>query len=121
VATMIGGGLEGCGPSQPWPAVNWHHCTAPTERTPSRESAGNGPCGRGNDDRWGPGGLAVPSQPLLAANRHHITAPTERTPSRESAIDALESYLRIYHQAHLLFKNMIVICVLAMLRRPSQR
>jgi hypothetical protein len=25
IATMIGGGLEGCGPSQPWPAVNWHH------------------------------------------------------------------------------------------------
>ena len=30
---------------------------APTERTPSRESAGNGPSGRGHDDRWGPGGL----------------------------------------------------------------
>src|SRR6478672_8418407 len=41
VATMIGG-LEGCGPSQPWPAVNQHHFTAPTERTPSRESASNG-------------------------------------------------------------------------------
>ena len=25
VAALIGGGLEGCGPSQPWPAVNWHH------------------------------------------------------------------------------------------------
>jgi hypothetical protein len=48
------GGLEGCGPSQPWPAVNQHHST---ERTPSRESAGNGPSGRGNDDRWGPEGL----------------------------------------------------------------
>src|SRR5258707_6727336 len=52
VATMIGG-LEGCGPSQPLPAVNQHHCTAPTERTP-RESAGNGPSARGNDDRWRP-------------------------------------------------------------------
>jgi hypothetical protein len=45
------GDLEGCGPSQPLPAVNQHHFTAPTERTPSRESAG-----RGNDDRR-PGGL----------------------------------------------------------------
>ncbi|HWY92983.1 MAG TPA: hypothetical protein VNY04_08780 [Chthoniobacterales bacterium] len=25
VAALIGGGLEGYGPSQPWPAVNWHH------------------------------------------------------------------------------------------------
>jgi hypothetical protein len=41
-ATMIGGSLEGCGPSQPLPAVNQHHFTAPTERTPSRESASNG-------------------------------------------------------------------------------
>ncbi len=24
-ATMIGGSLEGCGPSQPLPPVNWHH------------------------------------------------------------------------------------------------
>jgi hypothetical protein len=98
---MIGGGLEGCGPSQPLLAVNRHHIAAPTERTPSRESAGNVhpvvatmiggglemrslaavagrkltalhgadgadalqgigqqcPCGRGNDDRWRPGGL----------------------------------------------------------------
>ena len=30
--------LEGCGPSQPLPAVNWHLFTAPTERTPSRGS-----------------------------------------------------------------------------------
>src|SRR5258707_1130869 len=57
VATMIGGGLEGCGPSQPLPAVNLHRFTAPTERTPSREPASNGPSLRGNDDRWGPGGL----------------------------------------------------------------
>src|SRR4029077_5964142 len=41
VATLIGGGLEGCGPSQPSPAENWHRFTAPTERTPSRESASN--------------------------------------------------------------------------------
>jgi hypothetical protein len=34
VATMIGGGLEGYGPSQPLPAVNPHHFTAPTERRP---------------------------------------------------------------------------------------
>jgi hypothetical protein len=34
LATMTGGGLEGCGPSQPWAAVNKHHFTAPTERTP---------------------------------------------------------------------------------------
>jgi hypothetical protein len=35
VATMIGGDLEGCGPSQPLPAVNGHPFTAPRERTPS--------------------------------------------------------------------------------------
>jgi len=40
---MIEGGLEGCGPSQPLPAVNCHHFTAPTKRTPARESAGNDP------------------------------------------------------------------------------
>src|SRR6266481_5831484 len=57
VATMIDGDLEGCGPSQPLPAANQHHFTAPTERTPSRESAINGPSVRGNDDRWRPGGL----------------------------------------------------------------
>jgi hypothetical protein len=32
-----GGGLEGSGPSQPLAAENWHHFTAPTERTPSRD------------------------------------------------------------------------------------
>jgi hypothetical protein len=35
-------GTEGCGPPQPWPAVNQHRFTAPTERTPSRGSANNG-------------------------------------------------------------------------------
>jgi hypothetical protein len=34
--------VEGCGPSQPLPAVNRAHFTAPTERTPSRGSAGHG-------------------------------------------------------------------------------
>src|SRR6266436_9310012 len=85
VATMIDGGLEGCGPSQPWPAVNQHHFTAPTERTPSRESASNGPSVRGNDVRWRPGGLrslaAVAGRKLNTG----FTAPTERTPSRGAA------------------------------------
>jgi hypothetical protein len=31
-----------CGPSQPWPALDQLHFTAPTERTPSRGSASNG-------------------------------------------------------------------------------
>ena len=57
VAPMIGAGLEGCGPSQPLPAVNLQRFTAPTERAPSREPAGNGPSVGGNDDRWRPGGL----------------------------------------------------------------
>src|SRR5260370_394402 len=57
VATMIGGGLEGYGPSQPLPAVNQHRFTAPTERAPSRGPPGNGPSVGANDDRWGPGGL----------------------------------------------------------------
>jgi hypothetical protein len=39
---MIGAGLQGCGPSQPWPALDQLHFTAPTERTPSRGSASNG-------------------------------------------------------------------------------
>src|SRR6266436_193134 len=83
-ATMIGGSLEGCGPSQPLPAVNQHHFTAPTERTPSRGSADNGP-DRGNDDRWKLGGLR--SLAAVAARKltSHFTAPTERTPSRGSA------------------------------------
>ena len=43
-ASTIAGGLEGCGPSQPLPAVNRPHFTAPTERTPtsSRGSASHG-------------------------------------------------------------------------------
>src|SRR5258708_35618318 len=57
VATLIGAGLEGCGPSQPWPAVNQHRFTAATERAPSRESANNGHPVCGNDDRRRPGGL----------------------------------------------------------------
>ena len=65
VATMIDAGLEGCGASQPLPAVNQHRFTAPTERTPSREPASNGPSVGGND-----GGLegCGPSQPLPAVN-----------------------------------------------------
>jgi hypothetical protein len=82
--TMIGGGLEGCGPSQPLLAANQRRFTAATERVLSRESASNCPCGRGNDDRW-PGGLrslaAVAGRKLNTGS----TAPTERTPSRESA------------------------------------
>src|SRR4029077_5733728 len=57
LATMIGSDLEGGGPSQPWPAANQHHFTAPTERTPSRGSASNGPLVPGKDDRQRPGGL----------------------------------------------------------------
>jgi hypothetical protein len=33
VATMIGGDLEGCGPSQPLAAENRHRITAPTEQS----------------------------------------------------------------------------------------
>ena len=43
-----------------------HRCTAPTERTPSRESPCNGPSVRGNDDRWPLEGCG-PSQPRCAA------------------------------------------------------
>ncbi len=39
----FGGGLEGCGPSQPWFADINQRFTAPTERASSRESASNGP------------------------------------------------------------------------------
>ncbi len=39
VATMTGGGLEGCGPSQP---LGSHKSTPFTARTPSRESGSNG-------------------------------------------------------------------------------
>jgi hypothetical protein len=84
VATMFDGDLEGCGPSQPWPAVHQHHCTAPTERMPSRDSAGN-------DHRF----LATmiggdlegcgPSQPWPAVHQHHCTPPTERMPSKDFA------------------------------------
>jgi hypothetical protein len=33
---MLGGDMEGSGPSLPLCAVSQHHFTAPTERTPSR-------------------------------------------------------------------------------------
>src|SRR5258708_36155628 len=39
---MRGGGGEGCGLSQPPVRQSQPHLTAPTERTPSRESARNG-------------------------------------------------------------------------------
>jgi hypothetical protein len=39
---MIGGGLEGSGPSLPLCAASQHRFTAPTERTPSKGSASNG-------------------------------------------------------------------------------
>jgi hypothetical protein len=85
VATMIGGGLEGCGPSQPRCAEINTGFTAPTERTPSRESASNVPSVGGNDVRWRPGGLrslaAVAGPGLTPLQRRR----TERTPSRESA------------------------------------
>src|SRR4029077_17427288 len=84
VATMTGEGREGCGPSQPLPAVNRHHFTAPTERTPSRESASNGDSLVATMIGVGLEGCG-PSQPLPAVNRHRFTAPTERTPSREPA------------------------------------
>ncbi|HEV3211519.1 MAG TPA: hypothetical protein VGY91_14780 [Chthoniobacterales bacterium] len=42
MATMIGGGVEGCGPSQQPVRQSQPHLTAPTERTPSRESISNG-------------------------------------------------------------------------------
>jgi uncharacterized protein YndB with AHSA1/START domain len=84
VATMIGGDLEGCGPSQPLPAVNWQHFTAPTERPPSRESASNGHSFVATMIGGGMEGCG-PSQPLPAVNWQHFTAPTERPPSRGSA------------------------------------
>src|SRR5262249_37155020 len=34
LSTMIGGDLEDCGPSQPWPTANQRHFTATTERSP---------------------------------------------------------------------------------------
>src|SRR4029077_13443871 len=86
--TMLGGGLEGCGPSQPWPAVNQHPFTAPTERTPSRESASDGLPLVATTIGAGLEGCG-PSQPWPAVNQHPFTAPTERTPSRESTSDGL--------------------------------
>src|SRR6516225_6344016 len=56
VATLIGGDLEGCGPSQPLVDRCRYRFTEPTERSPP----GNRPAmatGRGNADRWRPGGL----------------------------------------------------------------
>src|SRR5260370_1064095 len=84
VATMIGGGVEVCGPSQPLPAVNQHAFTAPPERAPSRGSPGNGPSVGGNDDRRRPGGLRS-----LAAVAGRKSTPFHgadgAAPSRESA------------------------------------
>ena len=87
VATMIGSDLEGCGPSQPLPAVNGHHFTAPAERTPSRGSASNDHSLVATMIGSGLEGCG-PSQPLPAVNGHRFTAPRERTPScrRRSSI-----------------------------------
>ena len=51
MAHRFRGGLEGYGPSQPCFANINAAFTAPTERTPSRAPARNGPSGRGNNDR----------------------------------------------------------------------
>src|SRR6266404_756670 len=59
---------------------NPHRFTAPTERTPSRESAGNGPS-VSVEDLEGCGPLAT----AVRRYQHRLTAPTERAPSRESA------------------------------------
>src|SRR5260370_32651273 len=84
VETMMGGGLEGCGPSQPrFADIN----------TVSRRRRSGRPPG----DRLAMAhplvatmiGAALeccdPSQPSPAVNQHRFTPPTERTPSRERA------------------------------------
>jgi hypothetical protein len=81
---MIGAGLAGCGPSQPWPTLDQLHFTAPTERTPSRGSASKGQPFVTTMIGAGLAGCG-PSQPWPALNQLHFTALTERTPSRGSA------------------------------------
>src|SRR4029077_8023375 len=56
-----------------------HRFTAPTERTPSREPAGNGPC------VWVETWRAAVPRSRGSPNPHRFTAPTERAPSREPA------------------------------------
>jgi hypothetical protein len=79
---MIGVDLENCGPCQPLPALNQHPFTAPTVRTPSRESTSNGhpivATMIGVDDLENCG----PWQPLPALNQHPFAAPTLRTHSK---------------------------------------
>ena len=78
---MIGGGLEGSGPSQPWPALDHHRFTAPTERAPSGGSPGNSHSLVATMIGGGLEGCG-PSQPWSALDQHRLTAPTERAPSR---------------------------------------
>jgi hypothetical protein len=57
-----------------------HRLTAPTERTPSREPASNGPSD--SVEAWR---SAVPRSRRFADINTRFTAPTERAPSREPA------------------------------------
>src|SRR6516165_7635292 len=56
VATLIGGDLEGCGPSQPPVDRCRYRFTATTERSPPGNRLAMA-AGRGNAHRWRPGGL----------------------------------------------------------------
>jgi hypothetical protein len=80
VATMRGGGLEGCGPSQPLPAIIEHrfHGADGADALQLQGIGQQWPSGRRNDDRWRTGGL----RSLTAVAGHKLntgfTAPTER-------------------------------------------
>src|SRR6516162_8207392 len=56
VATLIDGDLEGCGPWQPPVDRCQYRFTATTERSPPGNRLAMA-AGRGNADRWRPGGL----------------------------------------------------------------
>src|SRR5260370_16347222 len=83
VETMMGGGLEGCGPSQ----RRFADINTVSRRRRSGRPPGNRPAmahplvatmiGAGLEG-------CGPSQPLPAVNQHGFTAPTERAPSRGS-------------------------------------
>jgi len=71
---MIGGGLEGSGPSLPLCAASQHRFTAPTERTPSKGSASNGhPVGETTTSRTS----TTTRTSTIAVNGERQTAKTE--------------------------------------------
>jgi hypothetical protein len=101
---MTGGGLEGCGPSQPPVRRNQHHFTVPTERAPSSESAGNG--------RWLAATMTTARGPSLPISASGLLGVSARSPC-EKALELAKFFIgqaRIQDLASHLYPFLHALC-----------